>query len=164
MLRIQIRILHVFGPPGSGHGSGSFPFLINVLSGLKKCQQNKILKQNFSKKYFFFRLKIMCLWARYKKNIKKYFFCILKINEERSRIRSRIHLSEERIRGSGSAPNCPGSPTLLQCFGQHNSYIGTFFCLHTRLLRRRIHKYGRHHTYWYIWYRVPNFVASIPIY
>ncbi len=31
---------HVFGPPGSGsitqmYGSGSFPFLINVLSGLK---------------------------------------------------------------------------------------------------------------------------------
>jgi hypothetical protein len=42
---------HVFGPPrsGSGSGSGSFPFLINVLSGLKKCLQNKILPQNFSK-------------------------------------------------------------------------------------------------------------------
>ncbi len=37
---------HVFGPPGSGstsprYGSGSFPFLINVLSGLKQCLQNK---------------------------------------------------------------------------------------------------------------------------
>ncbi len=38
-----------FWPPGSGStsqmygsGSGSFPFLIKVLSGLKKCLQNKI--------------------------------------------------------------------------------------------------------------------------
>jgi hypothetical protein len=50
---------HVFGPPGSGSirrrgsGSGSFPFLINVLSGLKQCQQNKILTQNFSQKLNF---------------------------------------------------------------------------------------------------------------
>jgi hypothetical protein len=33
-----------------GSGSGSFPFLIKVLSGLKSCLQNKILTQNFSKK------------------------------------------------------------------------------------------------------------------
>jgi hypothetical protein len=47
---------HVFGPPGSGSisqrsgsgsRSGSFPFLIKVLSGLKDCLQNKILTQNF---------------------------------------------------------------------------------------------------------------------
>jgi hypothetical protein len=63
-------------------------------------------------------VKMMCLWASYKKNMKKCFFCILKINEERSpirswiRIRIRIHWSEERIRrsGSGSAPKCHGSP------------------------------------------------------
>jgi hypothetical protein len=48
---------HVLWPPGSGfishrYGSvsGSFPFLINVLSGLKKSLQNKILTQNFGKK------------------------------------------------------------------------------------------------------------------
>jgi hypothetical protein len=48
---------HVFGPSGSGSisqrygsGSGSFPFLIKVLSGLKYGLQNKILIQNFSKK------------------------------------------------------------------------------------------------------------------
>jgi hypothetical protein len=45
---------HVFGPPGSGsisqrYGSGSFPFLIKVLIGLKDCLQNKILTQNFRK-------------------------------------------------------------------------------------------------------------------
>ena len=43
----------VFGPPGSGSISqmyGSFLFLINMLSRLKKCLQNKILTQNFSKK------------------------------------------------------------------------------------------------------------------
>jgi hypothetical protein len=51
---------HVFGTPGSGSicqrcgsGSGSFPFLINVLSGLKKCLQNKILTQCFSTKLNF---------------------------------------------------------------------------------------------------------------
>jgi hypothetical protein len=41
---------HVFGPPRSGsisqrYGSGSFMFLIDVLSGLKKCLQNRILTQ-----------------------------------------------------------------------------------------------------------------------
>jgi hypothetical protein len=47
---------HFFGPPGSGFisqrygsGSGSFSFLINVLSGLKQCLQNKILTQIFAK-------------------------------------------------------------------------------------------------------------------
>ncbi len=53
---------HVFGPPGSGSisrrygygfGSGSFPFLIKVLSGLKQCLQNKILTQNCNKKQNF---------------------------------------------------------------------------------------------------------------
>jgi hypothetical protein len=38
---------------GSWSGSGSFPFLINVLGGLKKCLQYKILTQNFSKKLNF---------------------------------------------------------------------------------------------------------------
>jgi hypothetical protein len=43
---------HGFKPPGSGsisqrYGSGSFPFLIKLLSGLKQCLQNKILTQKF---------------------------------------------------------------------------------------------------------------------
>jgi hypothetical protein len=33
-------------------GSGSFPFL-SVLSGLKECEQNKILTQNSSQKLYF---------------------------------------------------------------------------------------------------------------
>jgi len=54
------RIRMFFGPPGSGSisqrcgsgfGTGSFPFLINVLSGMKKCLQNDILIQNFIKKF-----------------------------------------------------------------------------------------------------------------
>ncbi len=52
---------HVFRPPGFGSisqtygsGSGSFPFLIKMLSGLKDCLQTKILTQTkFSKKYIF---------------------------------------------------------------------------------------------------------------
>ncbi len=49
---------HVFGPPGSGsfsqsYGSGSFPFLIKVLSGLKDCLQNKILTKILGKNYIF---------------------------------------------------------------------------------------------------------------
>jgi hypothetical protein len=63
---------------------------------------------------------MMCLWASYKKkNMKKYSFCILKINEERSRIPSWIGtgtdpypLVKVRIRGSESALKCHGSPTL----------------------------------------------------
>jgi hypothetical protein len=35
-----------------------------------------------------------------------------KVTEERSQIRIRIRWSEVRIRGSGSAPKCHGSPTL----------------------------------------------------
>jgi hypothetical protein len=51
-----LGIRHVYGPPGSGSiskrsGSGSFPFLRKVFSGLKKCLKNKILTQSFSKKY-----------------------------------------------------------------------------------------------------------------
>jgi hypothetical protein len=54
---------HVFEPPGSesissGYGSGSFPFLIKVLSILKLCLENKFLSQNFSTKYKYLRLKI----------------------------------------------------------------------------------------------------------
>jgi hypothetical protein len=61
---------------------------------------------------------MMCLWASYKKKYgKNIFFCILKTIEERSRIwswiRIRIQLSEVRIRGSGSAPKCHGSPTVV---------------------------------------------------
>jgi hypothetical protein len=54
----------------------------------------------------------MCLRVSYEK--KKIFFCILKVTEERSWIRSwiRIHQLEVRIRGSGSALKSHGSPTL----------------------------------------------------
>jgi hypothetical protein len=54
---------HVFGSPGSGSisqrcgsrsGFVSFHFLINAMSGLKYCLQNKMLIQNFSKKLIFF--------------------------------------------------------------------------------------------------------------
>jgi hypothetical protein len=41
---------------------------------------------------------------------------ILKVTDEKSRIRIRIRLSEVRIRGSGSVPKCHGSATL-QCEG-----------------------------------------------
>jgi hypothetical protein len=56
---------HVFGPPGSGFicrrsGSGSFPFLIKVLSGPKYWLQNKILTQNLEK-YSILRQNIMSL-------------------------------------------------------------------------------------------------------
>ncbi len=43
-IRIRNRIRMFFGPTGTGSGSGS-AFLINVLSGLKQCLQNKILRQ-----------------------------------------------------------------------------------------------------------------------
>jgi hypothetical protein len=43
---------------------------------------------------------MMCLLASYKKKIR--FFCILKINEERSRIRSWIHFL---VRGTDPDPH-----------------------------------------------------------
>jgi hypothetical protein len=50
-------------------------------------------KQDFntklSQKIKFLRLKIMCLWLSYKKKYgKKFFFGILKVTEEKSRIRN----------------------------------------------------------------------------
>ncbi len=61
----------VFGPTGSesisqryDSGSGSFPFLIKVLRGLKDCLQNNILTQKFRTKLNFW-LKIMCLRVCY---------------------------------------------------------------------------------------------------
>jgi hypothetical protein len=64
-----------------GSGSGSFPFLMKVLSGLKKCLQ----------KIKFLRLKILYLRVSYKKNYGNFvIFCILKVTEERSQIRSWI--------------------------------------------------------------------------
>ena len=56
--------------------------------------------------------------------MKKFFFCILKVTEERSQIWSwilfqswiQIHLSEVHIRGSRSAPKCHESPTLTNSF------------------------------------------------
>jgi hypothetical protein len=74
--RIPVRIRnpdpHIFGPPGSGsigqrYGSGSYPFFIKVLSGLKYCLQNNILTRNFRQKIKFLRLKIVCLRESYKK-------------------------------------------------------------------------------------------------
>jgi hypothetical protein len=46
-----------------------------------------------------------------RKKYGKFFKNILKVTEGRCRIRIRIHWSEVRIRGSGSAPKCHGSPT-----------------------------------------------------
>ncbi len=66
-----------------------------------------------------------------RKNMKKKKFCIVKVTEERSRIRIGIHFSEVWIRGSGSAPKCHESTTLpdllnpvlgsrkKHCFFQH---------------------------------------------
>jgi hypothetical protein len=79
--------LHVFGPPGSGFGS------ISQRYGL--------------------RLKIMCLGVNYKKKICKKFVCILKVIEKRVGSRSISQRCHVWIRGSGSAPKCHGSPTLI---------------------------------------------------
>ncbi len=87
---------------GSGYGSGSFPFLKNVLSGLKQCLQNKIVTQNFSKKKTIFDWR-WCAWGQViiKKYGKNIFFCILKVNEER--------VGSEVGSGSGSISQRYGS-------------------------------------------------------
>jgi hypothetical protein len=47
-----------------------------------------------------------------RKKLRKFFVGVLKVNDEKSRIRSRIHLSEARLCGSGSVPKCHGSAAL----------------------------------------------------
>ncbi len=69
----------VFGPPGSGsishkYGSGSFPFLITVLSGLKEFLQNKILTQNVCKKLIFLDWK----WCAFGQVIRKKYDTVRK--------------------------------------------------------------------------------------
>jgi hypothetical protein len=77
VLGIRIRrILMFVGLPDPdpfvrGPDPDPSPFLIDVLSGLKECLQNRILTQNFRKKY-----KILDCWqVIFKKNI---FFAFLK--------------------------------------------------------------------------------------
>ncbi len=78
-----------------------------------------ILTQNFKilAKYKIFKTEDNVPVGKLKEKLweKVKFFGILKVAEERSRIRSwiRIRYSEVRIRGSGSAPKCHGSPTML---------------------------------------------------
>ncbi len=85
---------HVFGPPGSG----SFPFLIKGLSGLKLCLPNKIFNTKLYQKLKFLGLKIMDLWVTYwKKYEKNYLFCILKVTEERSRTRGWIRIHNKNV-------------------------------------------------------------------
>jgi hypothetical protein len=97
----------------------------------------------------------MCLWANYKKKYKeKYnFFCILKVTEERSGIRSwirsrnRIHYSE-----SESAPKCHGSPTLTERI-THRSW----YRLTTNFLRADLSRLGVAAT-------AARFVGSLALY
>jgi hypothetical protein len=82
-VRIRLRIL---------------PFLTKVLSRLKKCLQNKVLTQNFSKKIIFFqRLKIISLQVSYNLQVTK--------RQESD--------TDPLVRGTGSAPQCHGYPTQL---------------------------------------------------
>ena len=75
----------------------------------------------------------MCPRVSYKeKNMKNLFFGILKVTEERSRIRIRIHYSEVRIRGSGSAPKCHGFPTLEFTIGRNMNIPSVLRLLSTR--------------------------------
>ncbi len=101
ILVLRIRI-HVFGPLGSGSisqrygfwsGSGSFYHHAKMV--------NKPSKSNKQKKLF---KKIIFLFASWRS--------MTKIAGSGSRIRSRIHLSEAWILGSGSTPKCHGSATL----------------------------------------------------
>ncbi len=74
---------------GSGSESGSFPFLI------------KVLTQNFSKKYKFLRLKMMCLCVSYKKKyFNKLFFASFMSLKKRVGSGS---MSQRQCCGSGSA-------------------------------------------------------------
>ncbi len=77
------------------------------------CLQNKNFNTKFVQKIKFFRLKIKVPAGKLNKKIKNNKICFLEATEERSRIRIRIHLSEVRIRGSGSTSKCHGAPTLV---------------------------------------------------
>ncbi len=80
----------------SGSGSGSFSFLINVLSGLKKC----LRKKNFNTKFYIFKTEDDVPVGNLREKIRKeknYFFNILIVVEERSWIRIRIRTKMSRI-------------------------------------------------------------------
>jgi hypothetical protein len=51
------------------------------------------------------------------------FVGVLKVNDENSRVRSRIHESEAWIRGSGSTTKCHGSGTLFLSFSWKASVL-----------------------------------------
>ncbi len=96
---------HVFGPPGSGfisqrYGSESFYHQAKII-------RKTLIPTAFWLLFYFLSLK-MPSNSNKQKNVetKNYFFVgILKVNEESSRIRIRIHWSEAWIRGPGSFRN-----------------------------------------------------------
>jgi hypothetical protein len=71
----------------------------------------------------------MCLLVCYKKNIGNFFCCVLKVMEERSWIRSRIHYSEVGIRirtKMSRIPNTARYPGTGICW-QRLKIINHFF-------------------------------------
>ncbi len=86
---------HVFGPPGSG----SFPFLIDVLSGLKYCLQNRILTQNFCKKLNFLDWRWCACWQVIRKKYEeKNFFCILTVKSMKKEVGSKVRSGSILVR------------------------------------------------------------------
>ncbi len=109
---------HVFGPPGSGFGSisqrygsgsGSFYHRAKIV---RKTLIPTILWLFLT--FYLWKMYLQKVISRKNKNKNLFFVGILRVYDENSRIRIRIHLSEAWIRGSGSGstPKCHGSGTL----------------------------------------------------
>jgi hypothetical protein len=101
---------HGFRPPESGSisqrygsGSGSSPFLIKMLSGLKDClQKMKFWRTNFSKNNIFKTADNVPAGTVSYKKIWQIFASLKSLKKG---VGSGV--------GSGSAPKCHGSPTLF---------------------------------------------------
>ncbi len=116
---------------GSGSESGSICFWtswiriwIRILLSSSKNSKKNLDSYCFVTSFRLFIFEILCRCIPSKSNKQENFFLhqffvgVLKVNDENSRIRIRIHLSEAWIRGSGSGftPKCHGSATLVFLF------------------------------------------------
>ncbi len=109
---------YFFGPPRSGSISQRVRLRILNFSrkGAKQCCKIKFEHNILAKK--FIKLKIMCLWVSYKKNMKKKKILFASLKSLKKGVRSGVGSGSRSIsQRYGSADpdphQCHGSPTLL---------------------------------------------------
>jgi hypothetical protein len=131
LLKIKIKFVHiilrsfqtaVFGPPGSRSVCQRYRSGSGFGSGFSDLGPFIIKKEKNKKNLDFYCFLLFCDILALKNDVnvvmylqkkqKKYFFGIVKVTDENSRIRIWIRKSVVRIRKSGSGPKWHGSGTL----------------------------------------------------